>query len=255
MIKANKKLGQNFLQDQNLVREILDFVGEIREDNILEIGPGKCILTNEILNRSPNRLLSIEKDERFVSILENIKKENNNFEFIIGDATKINVSTLGIHNFKIIANLPYNISVILLLKWIYLSNFIDAMVLMFQKEVAQRIIATDGKKFGKLSVMVQLFCDVEYGFDIPASSFYPIPKVESTVIKIKPRKRVLYEVNYTLLEKVLDVTFVQRRKMLRKSLASLFGNNLQKLSSCIDLSKRPEDLSVEEFCIIANFLK
>ncbi|UAT42640.1 ribosomal RNA small subunit methyltransferase A [Anaplasmataceae bacterium AB001_6] len=255
MVFPKKSLGQHFLKDDSVVQNIIDFAGDLSGVNVLEIGPGKGIVTKKILSKDVSKMFAIEKDSRFTNHLQDIKNHYTNFDFAICDFIQTNLLHFNLHNFKVIANLPYNVGNNILMKLIneYSEEIID-MTLMFQKEVAERICATHGKKYGKLSVVVQLMCDVIYGFDVNASSFAPPPKVESSVIKIVPRKNLTLDFDFSLFLQIVSAVFNNRRKMIRKTLATLC-DNINDISSVVDLSKRPEDISVTEFCNITRTIQ
>jgi 16S rRNA (adenine1518-N6/adenine1519-N6)-dimethyltransferase len=256
--KAKKSLGQNFLVDLAVYEQINSFIGDLAGKSVLEIGPGLGSLTHVILALNPHKLIAIEKDRNFIQLLEeNFKNYADKFSIIETDALKVNVSDLFTSPCYIIANLPYNISTVLLCKWLENVADIEKMFLMFQKEVAERIIARPGsKKYGRLSIIVQLLCEVELLFDIYPESFNPPPKVMSSFVKICPRKTPLADVNIKYLEKITNILFAQRRKMLGGTLKRLFKEDtLDAITQKIDIKKRPEELLIEEFCFLANLLE
>ena len=195
MIKAKKSLGQNFLIDQNIINKIIDLV-DIKNKNILEIGPGTGSLTLEILKKEPKKIILIEKDDKLVDLLKN--KLNKNIEFINKDVLKIDENNLNNQILTVFGNLPYNISTEILSKWILNLNpkkvWFSCLVLMFQKEVADRIISKfNTKDYGRLTILANWRLNIKKIMDIKPNSFQPRPKVESTVLFFEPKKKI-YEI-------------------------------------------------------------
>ena len=184
-ISAKKSLGQNFIFDKNLTDKIVRCAGELNNSKILEVGPGAATLTLSLLKNNPEKLIVVEKDQRFFSLLEEIKSfYPNQLEIICADALLIDEKKLfGNAPFKIIANLPYNIGTKLLFKWLENYQNIEMMILMLQKEVVERIVARAGNKdYGRLAVMVNFLCATEFLFDVNPACFTPPPKVISSKI-------------------------------------------------------------------------
>jgi 16S rRNA (adenine1518-N6/adenine1519-N6)-dimethyltransferase len=253
-LDAKKSLGQNFILDANLTDKIARAAGDLNDFEVLEIGPGPAGLTRSILKYNPQKLLVVEQDARFIPLLEEIKSYNPNLEILQGDAMQIKENELFNKPFKIIANLPYNIGTLLLFKWLANYQNISSMILMLQKEVVERIVAKPGgKKFGRLSVMVNFLCDTKHLFDVSPAAFVPPPKVTSAIVKITPRAKPLMDVDLKILERICQAAFGQRRKMLRSSLKSL-GINAEELleKSQIDPTKRAEELSLEQFGVLTQ---
>ena len=189
MIKAKKSLGQNFLIDQNIIDKIIDIV-EIKDKSVLEIGPGTGNLTKGILKKKPKRLLVVEKDNDLVKFL--YKNFDNQIKIINDDILKIDENNLDTNILTVFGNLPYNISTEILCKWILNIKdkhfWFEQLVLMFQKEVADRIIAKfNTKNYGRLSILSNWKLEIEKIFDIKPSSFYPKPKIDSSVLLLKPK--------------------------------------------------------------------
>jgi len=252
---AKKSLGQNFLFDHKITDKIAESSGEISGKNILEIGPGPGGLTRSILQKNPKKLIVIEQDSRVIPLLEEIRANFPNLEIIHGDALKLDVGAIfGGEKFKIIANLPYNIGTVLLFKWLETPENIESMTLLLQKEVVQRIVAApNNKNYGRLSVMVNSFCDSKSLFDIAPGSFVPAPKVTSSLVKITPK---ISDVDFEILSKIAATAFNQRRKMLRSSLKSLnldVENWLKKSNIKSDL--RAEQLSLDDFANLTKNFK
>ena len=246
MLKAKKSLGQNFLIDENVLNKIVSLI-KIENKSILEIGPGTGNLTSYILKSNPKKLIVIEKDKELIIFLK--KKFEEKIEIINEDILKINEKNLDKEKLIVFGNLPYNISTEILTKWILnLKNKIfwfDSLILMFQKEVAERIISNfNSSKYGRLSILANWKLDVEKVFDISPNCFYPKPKVESSLLFFRPKKIFYQFENPRNLEKVTRVFFNQRRKKLKKPFNLLFKDNTNILNNLkIDLNLRPQNLN------------
>tara|TARA_Y100001970_G_scaffold153_1_gene152 strand:+ start:425 stop:1279 length:855 start_codon:yes stop_codon:yes gene_type:complete len=257
-LKPKKKLGQNFLHDKNIISSIIN-KAKVNNENILEIGPGPGILTEYILKNRVNSLFAIEKDQAFESNLGKIKGHyQETFKYLIHDVIDFDFNQLTYNSFKIISNLPYNISVPFILKMVKNQNIIPwkEMILMVQKEVAERIMARIGtKSYGRLSIMVNLKNKVTKILDVKPSSFIPRPKVDSTVIKIVPKSR-LTNVDDKVFEKIVKISFSQRRKKIKNNLDQLNINTalLLKLSN-INPNLRAENIDIDGFCRISTNYK
>ena len=248
-----KSLGQNFLIDNNILNKIVELGNINQNDTIIEVGPGNGALTNKIFEKEPKDLIVIEKDEILANILK--KKFGKKINVINQDMMLTSYENYIKNNLIIFGNLPYNISTQILAKWIKndeINKFCKKLVLMFQKEVADRIIAnTNSKNYGRLSIFANWKMKVEKIIDIEPGSFYPPPKVKSTVIQLTPYKKPLYNVAFESLEKITQMAFSQRRKMLKSSLREINGENIL-LDLNISPSMRPEEISVIDFCRIAE---
>ena len=257
-LKPKKKLGQNFLHDKNIISSIIN-KAKVNNENILEIGPGPGILTEYILKNRVNSLFAIEKDQAFEGNLGKIKGHyQETFKYLIHDVIDFDFNQLTYNSFKIISNLPYNISVPFILKMVKNQNIIPwkEMILMVQKEVAERIMARIGtKSYGRLSIMVNLKNKVTKILDVKPSSFIPRPKVDSTVIKIVPKSR-LTNVDDKVFEKIVKISFSQRRKKIKNNLDQLNINTalLLKLSN-INPNLRAENIDIDGFCRISTNYK
>ncbi|MDC1023040.1 16S rRNA (adenine(1518)-N(6)/adenine(1519)-N(6))-dimethyltransferase RsmA [Alphaproteobacteria bacterium] len=251
-VKIHKSLGQNFLFDINLTDKIVNKSLPIRP-TVIEVGPGPGCLTRSILKRNPNILFAIDKDTQSEIMLYDLKKiYKEKLEIIIEDALSYPIWNLGDPPRQIIANLPYNTGTKMLILWLKYINHFDMITLMFQKEVADRILAKPGsKQYGRLSILINWLTKSTKLFDIPNSAFFPPPKVKSTVIQLSPLKKPLYDVNFQSLERVTQLAFSQRRKMLKSSLKEINGESIL-LSLNISPNLRPENLSVIDFCRIAK---
>jgi len=254
-IKPKKKLGQNFLHDKNIISLIINNVN-VKDEDIIEIGPGPGILTENILKNKARSLLVIEKDDSFEVNLKKIKnKYKDNFIYLIHDVIDFDFNKLTKKEYKIVSNLPYNISVPFILKMIKIRKVISwkDMILMVQKEVAERITANIGtKNYGRLSIMVNLNNDVKKLLNVKPSSFIPKPKVDSTVIKISPKNKNL-NINEEVFEKIVKICFSQRRKKIKNNLDQLNTNTslLLELSN-IDPDIRAENINIEGFLRISK---
>ena len=248
MIKAKKSLGQNFLTDKNILKKIVSII-EIKNKSILEIGPGTGNLTSYILKNCPKKFFVVEKDKDLSILLK--KKFADKITIINDDILKINEKNLYSEKFIVFGNLPYNISTEILSKWILNlddKNFwFDSLILMFQKEVADRIISKfNSSKYGRLSILTNWKLDVDKICDIKSSCFFPKPKVDSSLLLFKPKKIFYQFKNPKNLEKITRVFFNQRRKKLKKPFNILFKDNIGVLNSLkIDLNLRPHNLDQE----------
>ena len=244
-IVPKKSLGQNFLVEDSIVNLIVETAKIDNEDFVIEVGPGRGILTEQILNKKPKIFTVIEKDERLIEILN--KKYENRINIINEDMMKVSYEKLLRKNTIIFGNLPYNISTQILTKWIKMNNLhktCKKLVLMFQKEVADRIIAKlNSKNYGRLSIISNWKMEVEKITDIEPKSFKPAPKVKSTLLVFVPKKNFYPIKDPKNLEHITNIFFNQRRKMIKKPLKILFNDYLEiskKLS--IDLKLRPQNL-------------
>ncbi len=258
-IWPEKGLGQHFLFDFNILDRIVRAAGDISNTTVVEVGPGPGGLTRALLGGNVKRLIVIEQDVRCIEALEEIKAVvGERLEIIHGDAIEVDeLALLGgpDEHFALVANLPYNISTVLIAKWIGIAANISSMALMVQKEVAQRLIAKpNSKDYGRLSVLAQWRCECKIAFDVHPGNFVPPPKVMSSILMLTPRKSPI-EVNQATLEKVVKAAFSQRRKMVKAGLKQISGNVEAWLEAAqIDGKKRAEDLSVEDYCRLANTL-
>ena len=254
--RSKKSLGQNFLIDPNIIRKILKIENINTNKLIMEIGPGYGDLTKKILELKPKKLLAIEKDEELSIYLKKKFEDFNNIKIINKDILEVIEKNILPNKISIFGNLPSNIStqilssLILLKKW---PPWYDTLIFMFQKEVADRIVAKSGtKQFGRLSVLCNWRLNIKKHFDVSKNCFSPIPKVNSTVLSFKPKK-IFYKIkNPKNLETITRLLFSNRRKMINKNFLKIFNNNrLIAKQLCIDLNKRPEELSTETFYKIA----
>lgn len=258
---TRKSLGQHFLLDSSITDKIALYAGELQDYNVIEIGSGPGGLTRSLLAAGAKSLTVIEKDDRGIAVMEELAGQWNDgrLKIIHGDALKVNLLESIPAPRRIVANLPYNVGTLLLLSWLddiatHGRAAYESMTLMFQDEVAQRIIAApDTSEYGRLSVISQFLCECRYDFQLPPGAFFPPPKVHSAVITLIPRATPLFPVSKNALEKVVAAAFGQRRKMLRSALKSL-GVPVEELllRAEIDGTLRAEVLDVETFCRLAQ---
>jgi 16S rRNA (adenine1518-N6/adenine1519-N6)-dimethyltransferase len=259
-LRAKKSLGQNFLLDLNLTSKIARCAGNLDQFDILEIGPGPGGLTRSLLHEGARKVVAIEKDSRCIEALEEIQATfPGRLKLLQGDALSTNAIEHLADPVRIIANLPYNIGTELLVRWLTSKtwpSFWQSMTLMFQKEVANRIVASPGSKaYGRLSVMSQWRCDTKIVFNVPSSAFTPPPKVESTLVHFEALKEPKFPAEVEVLEFVVSKAFNQRRKMLRGALKGYFQNVEEGLLSIGVLpTKRAEDITVQEYCAMSQIL-
>ena len=249
MIKAKKSLGQNFLIDPNILNKIVNII-DINNKTILEIGPGTGNLTNYILSKKPGKVFVIEKDDELAHELSN--KYAENLHIINKDVLDINENNLSKEKVIVFGNLPYNISTVILSKWIENLNdnfWFEALILMFQKEVADRIIANfNDSNYGRLSVLVNWKLYIEKICDVKPNSFNPKPKVDSTLLFFKPKKNFFKIRDPKNLNKITRVFFNNRRKMIKKPYNQIFNGNLNVIEKLkIDLNLRPQNLNYETY--------
>lgn len=258
-----KRFGQHFLKDQNIIRKIVDGAGLSPDDIVVEIGPGLGDMTS-ILSQRAEKVIAIEVDRGLYSILQEKFEDNTKVEIINADVLRFDLDKIfemvG-RRFKVVANLPYNISTPILFQFFEHRNCISSMTLMFQKEVADRLVASPGTKdYGILSIYAQLYTAPTMLFKVHPSAFTPPPKVDSAVVRfeILPEPSVKAD-NEALMLRVVKAAFGQRRKTLLNALSS--GMMLQRelidkalKQSAIDVSRRGETLSLSQFCILANAL-
>ena len=251
-VKIKKTLGQNFLFDLNLTDKIVKQSKPLAS-TIIEVGSGPGSLTRSILKIKSAIVFAIDKDIQSEKMLRELNKVyKDRLKIVIDDALHYPIWNLGEAPRQVIANLPYNVGTKMLLTWLkHIKNF-DLLTLMFQKEVAERIVAKPGSKnYGRLSILTNWLTESSKLFDVPSEAFIPRPKVKSSVIQLKPLSKPLYDVSFEALEKITHLAFSQRRKMLRSSLRGINGKKiLEDLN--ISPNLRPENLSIIDFCKLAE---
>jgi 16S rRNA (adenine1518-N6/adenine1519-N6)-dimethyltransferase len=263
---AKKSLGQNFLFDLNLTGRIARAAGPLDGVTVLEIGPGPGGLTRALLAQGAARVIAVERDERAIAALKDIAAHYpGRLDIVAADALEFDPQPLLTHGphlthgpARIIANLPYNIATALLVDWLSIEPWppwFDTAVLMFQREVAERIVAPPGTKtYGRLSVLAQWRCEARILFDVNASAFVPPPKVTSSVVQFLPRRAPL-TCDRRLLERVTQAAFGQRRKMLRQSLRPLGTDAAALIAAAkLDPTARAEEIPIDGFVALANAL-
>src|SRR5471032_1610181 len=256
-LAARRRLGQHFLLDLNLTRRIARAAVPLDQGTTIEVGPGPGGLTRALLLEGAARVVAIEVDPRAIDALGELREASDGrLEVIEGDALQIQPATLGPPPRRIVANLPYNISTALLIRWLHAANDVADMVLMFQKEVVDRLAAKPRtKEYGRLSVLAQHVCEVRRLFDVPPSAFVPAPKVISSVAQLTPRPAADRLANLAPLERVTAAAFGQRRKMLRGALAGTFADPIATLEGLgLSPTARAEELSVADFVRLAAAL-
>jgi 16S rRNA (adenine1518-N6/adenine1519-N6)-dimethyltransferase len=255
---ARKSLGQNFLLDLNLTGRIARAAGPLAPFTVIEIGPGPGGLTRALLAEGAGRVVAIEKDERCLGALAEIAEAYpGRLTVVPGDALAADLVALAPAPRKIVANLPYNVATPLLLGWLRRVGDFASLTVMFQKEVALRLVAKPrSKDYGRLSVITQLVAEPALLFDIPPRAFVPPPKITSTVVRLTPRPAPLAPSRLEDVERVTAAAFGQRRKMLRGSLKSL-GVDVEALlaRAAIPGEARAEELTVEQFCALADAVR
>ena len=250
MTKAKKSLGQNFLIDENVINKIINLI-DITNRNILEVGPGTGNLTKEILKKNPNSFLAIEKDRNLAEELK--KRFQNRVNIINNDILKINENSLSVKPLTVFGNLPYNISTEILIKWImnmnYKRSWFSYLVLMFQKEVADRIVSNfNNKTYGRLSIIANWRLNIEKICDISRHCFSPKPKVESSLLLLKPKKNFLSFKSPKNLEKITRIFFMHRRKKIKSPFQQVFNRDKNLATKLgIDLDLRPQNLDFDTY--------
>jgi 16S rRNA (adenine1518-N6/adenine1519-N6)-dimethyltransferase len=254
---ARHSLGQHFLLDLNLTGRIARQAGDLTHGTTIEIGPGPGGLTRALLAHGADRVIAIERDERCLPALAEIAAAYpGRLDVIAGDALQIDAGALGAAPRRVVANLPYNVATPLLLGWLGQAQRFERMVLMFQREVVERLIAKPRTKdYGRLTIAAQWRCQVRRLFDIPPRAFTPPPRVTSSLVEVVPRPLPLAPADPALLERVTAAAFGQRRKMLRQSLRAVSNDPLGLLTAAgIAETRRAEELSIEEFAALARAL-
>lgn len=254
-LDARKRLGQHFLLDLNLTRRIARAVPNLGQGTTVEVGPGPGGLTRALLLEGAANVVAVEVDERAIAALGELQRAAaGRLRIINADALATDVSSLGPAPRRIVANLPYNISTALLVRWLHAADDLTEMVLMFQKEVVDRLVASPRTKdYGRLSVLTQHVCTVQRLFDIAPTAFVPPPKVVSSVVRLTPRPATERLADLRPLERVTAAAFGQRRKMLRGSLSGLLPDPVTSLGNLgIPPTARAEELTVADFVRLAT---
>ena len=251
MLILKKSLGQNLLVDKVIINKILNLCN-LKNKNILEIGPGTGNLTRFILEKKPKKLLLVEKDRKLCNILNSKLNNFKNYKIYNKDILNFNLNS-DLKSEIIFGNLPYNISTQILAKIIKFKNLypqIEKIILMFQKEVADRILAKpNNKNYSRITILTNLKLDIDYNFNVSKESFFPKPKIDSKVVVFKPKNKIKYKIkNIDNLEKITQIFFSGKRKMINKPFSKIFKNYEEVATSLnIDLKKRPSELSYENY--------
>lgn len=260
-IAAKKSLGQNFLLDLNLTAKIARLAGDLRESDVLEVGPGPGGLTRGLLAEGARRVLAVEKDSRCMGALDEVAQAYpGQLNVINGDALEIDPLEHLTPPIKIAANLPYNVGTELLVRWLTPKDwppFWQSLTLMFQREVAHRIVAEPGSKaYGRLALLAQWRSDPQIVLELPPEAFSPAPKVSSAVVHLKALPEPRFEADPDVLNTVVAMAFNQRRKMLRSALKGLHPEIEDILGTAgIAPTERAERVGLEEFCALARAVK
>ena len=252
-LKPKKSLGQNFLHDKNIIDKIIHASNIGSNDEILEVGPGTGNLTELIISQNPKKIDVIEKDKNLASVLK--KKFSNKINIITKDILTLPLEFYSGRKFLILGNLPYNISTKILSTWCLNNELnVSKMILMFQKEVARRIIAdVNSKDYSRITILSKWKFNIRKVTDVKPNSFFPKPKVHSTVLEFIPKKKIYKIEDSKNFEKITKVFFSQRRKMIKKPINILFKNlkfDYKKFN--INPSDRPQNLNVEKYLKIVN---
>lgn len=261
-LMAKKALGQNFLLDRNITDKIIRLsleqqnLKDFSDSNVYEIGPGPGGLTRAILSANPECLTVIEMDRRCIAIMEELKNlVGKHLNIVNGDAMQFDIATQPGQTKHIVSNLPYNISVPLLLNWLKGIENYSSLTLMFQKEVADRILATTSTKdYGRISILAQLLCKIDRLFDINPNCFVPAPKIWSSVLVFQPLHSQITPEQIAKIEKLTTLAFGQRRKMIRQSLKSIPDLEGKTALLGIPLTVRAEEITPQQFLALANLL-
>ena len=254
-LNADKRLGQHFLLDLNLTAKIARAAGDLEGVTIIEIGPGPGGLTRALLDTEAARIVAIERDPRCVAALQSlVAAADERLTLAEADALKLDLRTLAPTPRAVVANLPYNVATVLLIGWLAQASDFASLTLMFQREVAERLVAVPrSKAYGRLSVMTQWLTEAELLFDVPARAFTPPPKIVSSVVKLVPRAQGAGEPSFATMERVVAAAFGQRRKMLRAGLKTLVADPIPLLAAAaIDPTARAEELDVDAFKRLAR---
>ena len=261
MFKHKKKLGQNFLTNKEIIKKIAEIGNINKNTNIIEIGPGSGNLTKELIKKNPKKIYAIEFDKDLTNFLEEIKNSYKNFNYIISDALSFDEKSIFKNNSIIFGNLPYNISLKLLIKWIYSDPwppFYNQMILMFQKEVADRIIAkSNTKNYGRISILTDARLNVKFHFNISKREFSPEPKVDSSVLSFTPKKNSNFKLeDLNILSNLTKIIFNTKRKMISKTLKKLLNEKELKIINFENIKNlRPENLDFNFYHKLVDLIK
>ncbi len=256
---SKKSLGQNFLVDKNIIEKIVNLT-DVQNKNILEIGPGKGALTEQILKNKPRSLILIEKDSSLSKELKEKYKNNKKVKIYNNDILKFNFENQLKNNSIIFGNLPYNISSQILVKIIKFKKSpprYSSLILMFQKEMAERILAKyKTLHYGRLSILTSYKLQIFNKFNVSPNCFYPKPKVNSTVLYFKPKDQISYNIkNMENLEKITNTLFSNKRKMINKAIKKIFDKKKISVIKNLNLSNRPSEIKPEKYYELTEFFE
>jgi len=259
---AKKALGQNFLLDRNITDKIIRLslqkqqLNDYSKINVFEVGPGPGGLTRSIMMQNPLSLTVVEMDERCVGIMQDIQRlAPEKMDIITGDAMKIDFSEKKSAPRHIVSNLPYNVSVPLLIGWLQKISHYQSLTLMFQKEVAERIMAPiKTKDYGRISILSQLQCKIDKLMDLSPECFVPAPKIWSSVLLFRPLEKTLTAAQINKIENLTQICFAQRRKMIRQSLKGYKNLEQAAEKAGVTLTMRPEEITPQQFLVLAENL-
>ena len=260
MFKLKKSLGQNFLIDKNIINKILS-IETLKNQNIMEIGPGSGNLTKLIIQKGIKKFLTIEKVERFYELLKKEFRNNNKIHIDNMDILKKDLNKIDLKNVIVFGNLPYNISTQILVNFINLNKwppFYKKIIFMFQKEVADRILAkSKAKQYGRLAILVNYRLEIIESFNISKNCFFPKPAVDSKIIVFTPKLNIKYDIrSIKNLEYLTNIFFSGKRKMINKPFKKIFKNYVEVAKKFkIDLNMRPSDLSFDEYYKLAEYFE
>ena len=258
-LRAKKSLGQNFLLDLNLTAKIARQAGDLSACDVLEVGPGPGGLTRGLLAEGARKVLAVEKDERCLPALAEIAEAYpGQLEVVNGDALKVDPLAHLNAPIRIVANLPYNVGTELLTRWLSVPwpPFWESLTLMFQKEVAERIVARPGSKaYGRLAILSQWRCEARIAMTLPPEAFQPAPKVHSAVVHLEALGAPKFEADAGKLSALTAKAFGQRSKMLRASLKGITTDLEDKLEAVgISPTSRAEEIDLERFCALSRLI-
>lgn len=255
-IQPKKQFGQNFIFDKNILNKIVSLLDVNKTNLIIEIGPGLGGLTEAMLENGYKNILAIEKDRQFSNILKDIQSRfPKNLDVQFNDALNFDFASLDFKNISVISNLPYNVATKILTKLLfeqYNSKKFDNLILMFQKEVAERIVAKHStKNYGRLSIISQYLYQCSISFNLNPSVFYPKPKVESSIVTFN-RKKIPSNIKISTLEEITRLSFSQRRKMIKSNIKSIIDEKTLKEVYKINPNSRPENISANDYIRISQ---
>lgn len=247
VFKHKKYLGQNFLKNKSVLNKIC-CINDLKNQIVIEIGPGKGYLTKKILEKKPRKIYLIEKDHSLKPyLLKIIQEDPKRFEIFFDDALKIDLRSFSDQKFFLVSNLPYNVASTLIVKWLKNIKIFKSLVVMVQKEVAERFVAKAGTKlYGRISVLIQAFSHVKKKLDVDPEHFFPKPKIKSSVIEITPKQKI--SIDYEKLNRTLKIAFIHRRKTLKNNFKKVdFDIEKFLIKNQLSLNTRPQEVSKDNY--------